>query len=278
MSILPILGLVSVVIPARNEPYLKNTIDDLLSKARGSIEIIVILDGYWPSLEDISKDPRVVYIHRGEARGMRNGINTAVSVAKGEFILKSDAHCMFGEGFDEILKSDLEANWIAVPRRYPLDPTNWQIEVRRDIKYPVDYMYLSKDLHGEPWPERRDANIDKEIDDLMSAQGSCWFMKKSYYYQLELLDEDTYGIFWNEFQEIGLKCWLSGGRVIVNKNTWYAHWHKPSDVGRGYNMPKEEQVKAHEAVQKWLNDKGWHKQTYSVKWLVDKFAPVPTWE
>ena len=100
-------------------------------------------------------------------------------------------------------------------------------------------------------------------------------MNKDLYNELELLDEQTYGIFWNEFQEIGLKCWLSGGEVKVNKKTWYAHWHKTE--GRGYSLPKEEQTKAQEAVAQWLTGQGWHKQIHPVSWLIEKFAPVPTW-
>lgn len=270
-------GLVSIVIPSRNEPYLTQTIHDLLSKAKGNIEIIAILDGYWPKPEDIVTDDRVIYLHFSEARGMRNGINSAVAIAKGEYILKSDAHCMYGDGFDEVLKANMETHWIVVPRRYALDPINWKIE--ENPKYPIDYMYLSTDLHGTPWQEKnRDPALeDKKIDDLMSAQGSCWFMKKSYFYELELLDEENYGTFFNEFQEIGLKCWLSGGRILVNKKTWYAHWHKPSDVGRGYNLSRDEQPKALAFLENWKAGKGWHKQIHSIQWLADKFAPVPGW-
>ena len=36
-------GCVSIVIPARNEPYLKKTIQDILSKAIGEIEVIDLM-------------------------------------------------------------------------------------------------------------------------------------------------------------------------------------------------------------------------------------------
>lgn len=272
---------VSVVIPSRNEPYLKQTIEDLLKNATEEIEIIAVLDGYWPPADQIVGDSRVRYLHFGEAKGMRNGITKAVALAKGKYILKTDAHCMFSPGWDVILKKDCEANWIVVPRRYPLDPEKWQIESRNDNKYPVDYMYLSKELHGIPWIERRDdpEHKDKTIDDLMSAQGSCYFMHKDYFNELELLDEANYGTFYSEFQEIGLKCWLSGGRIVVNKNTWYAHWHKPKDVGRGYNLSKGEQEKAAVMVDKWngYDGKAWYKQIHHLNWLIEKFGPVPTW-
>jgi hypothetical protein len=148
-------------------------------------------------------------------------------------------------------------------------------------------MYLSHDLHGEPWTEKnRDPKLAEiPLDDLMSAQGSCWFMTKDYYQYLELLDESKFGTFYNEFQEIGLKCWLSGGEVKVNKLTWYAHWHKPREVGRGYNLDRDQQEKALVYLHAWIEldrighgANYWPKQIHDMKWLVNKFSPVPTWE
>ena len=77
--------MVSVVIPARNERFLQNTIDDLLSKAQGEVEIVAVLDGYWPD-PPLKDDPRLKIIHRGEARGMRDAINSAAAISSGEFI------------------------------------------------------------------------------------------------------------------------------------------------------------------------------------------------
>lgn len=268
----------SIVIPSRNEPYLKQTIQDLLSKATGEVEIIAVLDGYWPAVDQIVDDKRVVYIHFSKSQGMRGAINSAVSIAKYEYILKIDAHCMVGERYDEVLAKDCEDNWVVVPRRYALDVKKWQIEERSDNKYPIDYMYLNNELHGSPWPERNtDQHLkEKKIDDLMSSQGSCWFMNRSYFEYLELMDEDNYGTFASEFQEIGLKAWLSGGRVVVNKNTWYAHWHKTE--GRGYSLGKSDGQKAVDYVERWRGRRPvWHKQKYDLKWLIDKFGKVPTW-
>ncbi len=265
----------SILIPARNEVFLQKTVADLLNKAKGNIEIIVVLDGYWPN-PPLKDDLRLRIIHRGKAFGMRAAINAAAAVAKGKYLLKTDAHCMFGEGFDRILAQECQKNWVVVPRRYALDPERW--EVIENPKYPIDYMYLSRDLHGEVWNQKnKDENLkERLIDETMSNQGSVWFMARDYFYELELMDEETYGTFWNEFQEIGLKCWLSGGKVIVNKKTWYAHWHKTSDYGRGYSLSSNERTKALAAVEKWKS-KGWHKQTLPLSWLIKHFWPVPTW-
>jgi glycosyltransferase involved in cell wall biosynthesis len=268
--------MISVVIPSRNEPYLQKTIRDLLANAKGQIEIIAILEGYWLPIGEYVNDPRVRYIHFSRAKGMRNAINSGVSIAKGEYILKCDAHCMFKEGFDVDLTKSCASNWVVVPRRYALEPSTWSLIA--NPKYPVDYMYLSNELHGVVWDEKN-KNEDlkyRVIDDLMSSQGSCWFMRKDYYHELELMEEEKFGTFASEFQEIGLKCWLTGGRVIVNKNTWYAHWHKTES--RGYSLDKEDGQKAVQYVRDWMDGKYSCKgQIYDLKWLLDMFKPVPTW-
>lgn len=268
-------GLTSIVIPSRNEPYLTKTIQDILKKATGNIEVIVTLDGYWPASSDIIEDDRVTYLHYTKAKGMRNAINSAVAISRGEYLLKTDAHCLFNKGFDEVLKKDCLDNWVVVPRRYALDPVRW--EIIDNPKYPIDYMFLSKDLHGEVWHEKnRDPKlININIDDTMSAQGSAWFMKRTYFDYLELLDEEKYGNFYNEFQEIGLKAWLSGGRVVVNKKTFYAHWHKDKQSGRGYALDEGSKTNY---VNQWLGKEHiWQKQKYDLSWLIEKFKPVPTW-
>ncbi len=242
--------MLSIIIPARNEKYLNRTVEDILQKAEGEIEIIEILDGYWEAPID---DPRVKVIHRGAPMGMRAGINAGVAMAKGEYILKTDAHCMFAQGFDTELVKSCEDKTVIVPRRYRLDPEKW--ELIEDGRPPIDRMRLTEDLHGRDW---QDGNTDADIEETPSSQGSCWLMKKEYFYELELMDEETYGTFWSEFQEIGLKCWLSDGRVLVNKRTWYAHWHKDK---RGYTLNEKNELK----------EFSWHKATKPLSWLMEKF-------
>jgi glycosyltransferase involved in cell wall biosynthesis len=241
-------SLVSIVIPSRNEKYLDKTIKDIQRNARGNIEIIVSCDGYRP-------DPieGVIYIYKDVPEGMRAGINSCVAIAKGQYILKTDAHCMFAEGFDLELVKSAEPQTVIVPRRYRLNPEKW--EIIEDGRPPIDRMSLSEDLHGKDWQK---GNTDALIEETPSSQGSCWFMPKEYFYELELMDQKTYGTFWSEFQEIGLKCWLSGGRVLVNKKTWYAHWHKDE---RGYRLNEKNTMTSFT----------WHKATRPLSWLFEHF-------
>lgn len=282
--------MVSVIIPARNEPFLQKTIQDILAKARGEFEIIAVLDGYWPAIDQFVDDPHVIYIHHGAPQGMRASINHAAYIARGEFLLKSDAHCMYDEGFDtklkqhipEYLNDDGDDNWIVIPRRHRLDAEKWEIQVQPNNKPPVDYEYISSPadagVKGNKWDERTKARMDILIDENMSFQGSCWFMTANHYLQrLGGMSAKGYGEFVREAQEIGLKTWLSGGRVYTNKHTWYAHLHKGKVYGRGYYLDKEEMIAGNKYCDEfWFGNK-WEGAKYDMAWFIKRFSPVPTW-
>lgn len=279
--------MLSIIIPSRNEKYLNKTVDDILVKAKGEIEVIVVLEGYWPE-PALNPDKRVVIIHNGQPIGMRQAINAGVAIAQGEYIMKLDAHCMLDEGFDVKLAADCEDNWVVIPRRKRLEPDEWTFAETH--KPDIDYMFLSAPnnpddfggagLHGRVWDERNSNDELKDIPivDCLSFQGSSWFMKRDYFYELELMDNENYGIFAQEAQEIGLKAWLSGGKVVVNKNTWYAHLHKGKKHGRGYFLDIRQLKKGNVYTNLWIDGKAWHKQTKPFSWLIKRFAPVPTWD
>lgn len=286
--------MLSVIIPSRDPRFLQKTIDDLLSKAEGEIEIIVVLDGYWP--DPMPKDDvRVRIIHHGtqfDNKGMRESINKGMALAKGEYVMKCDEHVMFDQGYDVKLKADCEDDWVVVPRRKRLDPEKW--EIIEDGRPPVDYMrveypYLkpfdkTQGLHGAEDKQRYNERKDILVDDLMTMQGSCYFMSKKMWDNVIVrLEDENFGPFTAEAQEISFKAWLSGGRVVVNKKTNYAHWHKGS-AGRGYNFSNEQYKKHSEYMEKgrlfcidfFVNDK-WDKRKLSFKDVINKFWPLYGW-
>lgn len=276
---------ISVIIPSRNEIFLTQTVNDIFNKATGDIEVIAILDGYWPE-PILENRPNLILIHWGASKGMRAGINAAAAIARGEYLMKVDAHCMFEPGFDEVLKADCDKDWVVIPRRDRLDAENWCKQ--ETGKIPIDYHYLScpitnrdgYSMHGAIWPERAKERNGPEydIDDTMSFQGSLWFMHRAYFWDfLGGLSEEGYGTFSQEPQEIGMKVWLGGGRVVTNKRTTYYHLHKGKTYGRGYFMNKREIVDGHEySARFWMNNR-WAGRAHDIEWLIEKFWPVPTW-
>ncbi len=217
---------ISVIIPSRGEIYLKETILDILKKSTVDIEIIAVLDGYWESSENIVFNDNVCYLHNGKSLGMRESINRGVLASTGKYILKCDAHVMFAKGFDQILIDNHKKNRVQIPTRKRLDPKKW--EVIDDGRPDINYLTLNKDLRGALNDKmNKDPKLSKKkIDEIEGFQGSCWFMRKRYYTALNLLDAENWGPMGHEAQEIYLKVKDSRGKVVRNKLTWYAHWHK----------------------------------------------------
>lgn len=275
-------GRVSVIVPSRNERFLLPTLRDLLTHAAGDLEVIAVLEGYWE--HGFPNDPRLKVLHHGRAKGMRPAINAAVQMATGQYLLKSDAHCFWPEGYDGQLKADyLEDSWILTCRRYALEPESWTLDTSSS-KYPIDYHFLSypytgeatAGLHGAPWRARRDERPHILLDEEMSSQGSMWFMSRAHWDRLGPMEIHRYGNFLHEFQELGLKTWLGGGAVMVTKRTHYAHLFKGQRYGRGYALGKDGHRDGAEfCTRYWMGDE-WPQRVRNLRWLVERFNP-PGW-
>lgn len=294
--------MISCIIPSRSDQYLQKTVDDLFNKAEGEVEVVVVYDGRWanPILKD---HPKLVQIHHGmihDNYGMRESINIGVAASKGSHLLVIDEQCMVDQGYDVKLVKDCEPNWVVIPRRKRLEPETWTLisDGRPDIDYMyVEYPYVkpfdkTQGLHGAEWRQRFYDRKDIMIDDTPTMQGSCYFMTREWWDKcIGRLDSTYYGTFTMEAQEVGLKTWFMGGRVVVNKNTFYAHWHKGSK-GKGYGFSTEQYRRHQEGMEKgrlyaidyWLNtkdflgDKSVGEKGYDWDWFVtEKFPDMPGW-
>ena len=282
---------VSVIISARKEPYIRETLRDVMDNAAGDIEVILILDGDVPAYE-LPDDKRIRVYHNSKVCGLRPSIDAAISVARGKYIMKLDAHCAIGEGWDAILKADCDENWVAVPRRYRLDPHNWEIIKDRPYVDAMVYSYPHRRnrqghpiLTGRPWPERAEEHKDEMITEDMICNASLFFMHREHYHRIGGLDPNAgYGTFQQESLEMVLKTQLGPweGKMVRNKNTWYAHWSKPSEHWRGDpelvgRITGEETEKALRwSFYHWWTNR-WKDRIHDFEWLVDKFWPLPRW-
>jgi len=219
--------MLSVIIPSYKDPFLHPTIDSLLDNAEGDVEIIAVLDGYWPE-KQLRNDRRIKIVHNGQAHGMRNAINHGVAVAKGEFIMRTDEHCLFSEGYDKKLTETFEDNWIVAPTRYYLDPEKWKI---MDLP-PVNFCKLlivgkEQKFSSVAWPERDEQLKNVAIAENMAIQGSVWIMKKSWWdFCIKELQSEGYGTHYQDSHEMVFKTWVRGGKLMLNKNTFHAHKHR----------------------------------------------------
>jgi len=275
----------SVIIPSRDEELLARTVEEVFAKARGDVEVIVVLDG--PTSYPLPECPNLVVIDKPRAEGLRAAINDAARVARGKYLLKIDAHSAISEGFDEVLQRDCDDDWVVSPRYFKLNTETWGAKTN----WLIDYFYLSFPWINEartgyfmfvdsPWGSRRAERKHVLIDDQMAFQGSCWFMTADHFRRLHGLDEDLWGPWSMEQQEIALKTWLGGGRVVVNKNVWNAHYHKPfTERARVWTeYEKSEDYRTHERFTRYFVCNQWEERVHDFDWLVERFWPLPQLE
>jgi len=232
----------SVIIPAYHDKYNKNTVEDLLknSELGSSLEIIVIQDGFWMPVDWIVNDPRVRYIHLGANRGMRGAINAGIAISRGEFIGRMDEHCAVGPGMDKILTDSCKPNEIMTPRRFYLDPVKWAIMPEKGY---VEHEKLViqnvsegvRKFAGKPDKGRDEKQKDVTISEMTALQGSFWIVPRKWFKEVcgDELQTEGYGPTYNDSVELCMKTWKAGGRLVVNKNTFFAHKHR--DFPRTHN-------------------------------------------
>lgn len=304
----------SILIPARNEMFLKNTIEDIIKNAEADTEIIAVLDGAWAD-PAIDQHPMVNIIYLDKSIGMRAATNLACRLADGKYIMKVDAHCSFDKGFDRKMLDMFKKtgdNVTAVPVMRNLWAFDWkcykcgkkwyqggkpnkcdQCGHRRYIKRKM--MWVGKhnpastsfyfDIrpqfgYFEDWKHREPYTSDKKnnmITETMSLQGSCFMMTREKYWELNICDE-SFGNWGNQGIEVAVKTWLSGGRVVVNHNTWYAHlFRTQTDFGFPWPVSGKAQKETKKNVRDFLWSQTWDKQIRPLSWLIEKFMPVPSW-
>lgn len=305
----------SIIIPARNEMFLKNTVEDILKNIEVETEIIAVLDGEWAD-PPIIQNERVNIIYLPEATGQRAATNIGVKLSKAKFIMKVDAHCSFDKGFDRKMIEALKEtgdNVTIVPImrnlwafNYKCDYCDWKVYQGRTpaacgqcgktdgIK--KDMVWIGKERpqsssycfdstpHFQYFreytkrPEYIKDKTEKGLTETMSLQGSCFMATREKYWELDLCDEKL-GNWGNQGIEVACKTWLSGGRVLCNHRTWYSHMFRTQGGDFGFPWPNSgretEQTKKN-VWELFFNNK-WDKQIYPMSWLLEKFWPVKGW-
>lgn len=266
---------VSILIPARNEEYLDATVRDLLKNLRLDFEILVGIDGSDQTVPPFI-DERIRVIRSEDRIGMRPMINRLAREARGEYLIRLDAHCTVDEGLDaklvEVCRREGHVGVVAL--RYELDAKAWQRRDKTDIPY-RRLTHESEDgcgLRSLAWPEWAEAHRDEEIGETMTCSGSSWTCRRDTFLGWGGFDE-RHGIFGQEGCEIACMFWLSGGRFLVHKGTWYAHWNRgkaPYSLG-----PNQKPQSIEHSKWLWQGD-NWPHATRKFQWLLDKFQP-PGW-
>lgn len=295
----------SVLIPARNEIFLSRTVDDLLKNIRGKTEIIIVLDGAW-SNPGVVDDERVTIIYHNQSIGQRAATNEACKLSKAKYVMKLDAHCAVDEGFDVKLMADMKDNWTVVPLMRNLHVFDWVCDsckhriyqgptpekcpkcgatMQKEILWKAKESPKStafrfdKTLHFQYFPElKKRLEGTGMITPTLSIQGSCFMLTREKYWELNICDE-AHGSWGQQGVEVALKTWMSGGEVICNQNTWYAHMFRTQggDFGFPYPLSGKEVDRARKYSRELFLEGKWDRAKYSLQEVLDKFAPVPDW-
>ncbi len=297
----------SILIPSRNEEFLTETVVDLLKNIRGKTDIIVVLDGA-PAVKNLPIDPRVTVITHFESVGQRKATNEACRLSSAKYVMKVDAHCAFDEGFDVKLMKDMQDDYTMVPVMRNLHAFNWVCSdghtryqgpsgectecgkpTKKDVVWipktnPQSTAYcFDTELHFQYMHDHKKSNKYKEevktgLTETMSLQGSAFMLTRQKYWELNICDEE-FGSWGAQGTEVACKTWLSGGKCIVNHNTWYAHMFRTqgSDFSFPYKQDNKQVAQARKLSQKLFLDNTWPQQVKPLSWLINRFEPVPFW-
>lgn len=304
MELTGVVGMpkLSILIPARNEEYLANTIADLVSHIEDDTDIICVLDGNWP-YGPIPDYPNLTLIYHPESIGQRAAINEAAKVSTSKYIMKLDAHCAVAQGFDRILLEDMQEDITVAPIMRNLHVFDWVCQCGYRIyqgptpdKCPQCGQMMEKEI---VWVPKKSPNskaycfdstpkfgyfqdyekrVSGDLTETMSFQGSCFVVNRERFLDLNMCDESV-GSWGSQGIEIACKSWLSGGRCLVNHRTWYAHLFRTrgGDFGFPYPLKQVEVEKARAKVRELFFENKWEHQIKPLSWLLEKFWPIPGW-
>lgn len=286
----------SILIPARNEEFLIQTIDDIFRHKEGNTEVLVGLDGW-----DCDIEPRedLTIIKVDNLIGQRAMMNKLAGLSDAKYVMKVDAHCSFSQGFDVALMEDCADDVTIVPVLLNLYAYDWMCRnghkqyqgvkpkvcercgdkkwikslVWRVIPRPVCQSFLlDKDLVFQYAP----IQPEETIIETMAIQGSGFMLTREKYWELGIADEE-FGSWGQQGAEVSLKTWLSGGRVLCSRKAFMGHLFRTTDdFPYKRDMKQVDHANAY-CKELFLNNK-WDKQTRPIEWLIEKFDYPCDWK
>jgi len=307
--------LLSVVVPGRNEQFMRHTVDDVLAHSCEDTEVIAVCDGAWPD-PPLQDHPRLQVLHFTEPVGQRAATNAGARLSSAKYIMKMDAHCSTDEGFDVKLFAKMQPDWTMIPAMHRLHVFDWGCSGCGERTYQGSkpakceecggeefYMHMvwqprfqydptvtwlfDSSLHFQyfrQYKKREEFKAQEPtgLADTMSCIGCCFMMDRERFWKLGGMSEE-HGSWGQMGTEISGKTWLSGGKMVTCLDTWVAHLFRTGNFGQNgesswpYPISQRDIDKARRVSRDiWLKN-AWPGQTRPLSWLVDKFWPVPGW-
>ena len=320
----------SILIPARNEMFIAETVKDLLANKTEKTEIIVGLDGQFAD-PPIASHPDLTIVYYPKSLGQRAMTNQLCKLSKAKYVAKTDAHCSFDKHFDAKLMSVMKDHYTILPAMYNFHVFDWvcigntprsgkkyidtKIEKlpigcgHREYQGPTikcskcggnmereliwkrrenkrnEFYRFDKNYHFQYWNSFKNRpEGSSNLAPVMSIPGNFFMLTRQKYWALNICDEG-HGSWGQQGVEVACKTWLSGGELVVYKDTWYAHMFRTQgkDFGFPYPISTVDQEKARQYSKDiWsrsLEDlkKVFPLAIHDTKWLIEKFRPIPDW-
>jgi len=240
----------SILVPARNEEFLQQTIDDIFlhSELGDKLEILVGLDGWHTKLK---KRPNLRVFESTNVLGQRATQNALAGISEAKYIMKLDAHVSVSQGFDKVMLEIMEANpnIVLVPALGNLHVYDWLCPLKhRTYQGKVDKCGQcdSKDLTKElVWKISSklysDFYFDKDLifqfgdvdnfemlHETKAIQGSGFLVSRENYWKWQLCDE-SWGSWGQMGFEIYTKTLKNGGKVMATRKAFMGHFFRKVD-------------------------------------------------
>jgi len=238
--------MISVIVPAQNEfNYLNQTIKNIYDTKNSDVEIIVIDNGGNGGIDD-----RAIVLPMENNVGERVAMNRAVDIAKGEYLLRIDAHCDFSpQGWDMMMADATGPKDITVAvltaLRLPWDDAPkaerlaWLAQGRKQEDW-IGWERLKGHWYGlcriiitenDPgvrgleckWQTpNRDHNQYHGVEPNMGLTGCGFMLRKDFYEEIGGADEalPSMGAIGEEF---ALKAWAHEGKVQTHMDVMIGH-------------------------------------------------------
>ena len=290
----------SILIPSRNEEFHARTVQDILEHIEMDTEVLVGLDGCEYD-NNLPSDPRITVLRYPESIGQRAITNQLCRLSSAKYILKCDAHCAFDQGFDRKMIEKMEDDVTMVPVMRNLHAFDWVCEdghrryqspsgpcktcgkpTTKDVVWiaktnPQSVAYrFDETMHFQYWNDWGKTQSG-ELTETLSLQGSCFLLTRDKYWELDICSEEFHS--WGQQGvEVALKTWMSGGRVLVNHNTWYAHMFRTQggDFSFPYPQPGSNVQKNRQLSRELFQHNKWKGVKIKFEDIIKKFNP-PSW-
>ena len=273
----------SVIIPARSEEFLQQTIDDVFkhSELGNEMEVIVGDDGsdkfsikeefaghsLWNINGAKGWPDRFRWHQEKNPIGQRAMQNKLAELAKGKYLMKLDAHVSLSQGFDRVMVEIMEANpnIVLIPAIGNLHVYDWvcdkghrtyqganvkkcsqcdSTELKKDLVWKINGNSLYSDFYFD-----KDLIFqlgDKENPKLLNevkAIQGSGFMVSGENYWKWQLCNESWGSWGQQGYEVWKKTYDNGGKVFSTRRAFMGHFFRKVD-----EFPYERDLKSIEAA------------------------------